>query len=145
MADGHELRATSDHMFAIIDRLAHVEREKREVAIGSDAFVELAAEVEQLSRLVFRWSGFQMELARESSAAAARGDAPNRPIAMIEPRALDRVLALWREAQIRMELAKPGSPEARAATNDIERLREEYHETTDTLLAEDADRPTDVF
>ena len=137
MADEHELRATSDHTFAIIDRIAQIERDKREVVIGSPHFVDLASEVEQLARLLFRWASFQMQLATESSAAASRGDVPNQAIDTIKPRALDRVLALWREAQIRLELAKPGSPEAQAAATDIERLREEYHATTEAKLAED--------
>jgi len=138
MADEHELRATSDHTFAIIDRIAQIERDKREVLIGTSEFVELAGEVERLTRLLFRWAGFQRQLAAEASAAAARGEAPNRPIDMIEPRALDRVLALWREEQIRLELAKPGSPEAQAAAEEIERLREEYHGTMEAKLVEDA-------
>ena len=44
----------------------------------------------------------------------------------VEPRPLDRVLAHWREAQLRLEIAKPGSPEAEEAVRDIERLRDEY-------------------
>jgi hypothetical protein len=44
----------------------------------------------------------------------------------VEPRRLDRILANWREAQFRLEIAALGSPEAEAATREIERLREEY-------------------
>ena len=139
MTDEHELRATSDHTFAILDRLGTIEKDKREVSIGSPEFVEMAAEVERLARILFRWSGLQMQLAKESSAAARRGEVLDQTIEMMAPRALDKVLALWREAQIRLELAKPGSPEAEAAANDIERLREEYHDTTETKLGENGD------
>lgn len=62
--------------------------------------------------------------------AAARIEAgelgPNVRLVDVEPRPLDRVLAHWREAQLRLEIAVPGSPEAEAAARDIERLREEY-------------------
>ena len=141
MADQHEIRATSDHTFAILERLRTVEHDKREVALGSPEFVEMAREVERLSRLLFRWAGLQMQLATESSAAVSRGDIPADPLVAIQPRALDRVLALWREAQMRLELAKPGSAEAAAAADDIERLREEYHGTMEAKLAtEETDR-----
>ncbi|HET7473400.1 MAG TPA: hypothetical protein VFJ71_09765 [Candidatus Limnocylindrales bacterium] len=137
MADEHEIRATSDHTIAIIERLGQIEHDKRGVALGSPEFISMAAEVERLSRLLFRWSGFQMQLATESASAVSRGDIPAEPLAAVQPRPLDRVLALWREAQIRLELAKPGSPEADAAATDIERLREEYHATTEAKLSED--------
>ena len=44
----------------------------------------------------------------------------------VEPRKLDVILAQWREAQLRLEIATPGSTEAELAVGDIERLREEY-------------------
>lgn len=56
----------------------------------------------------------------------------------VEPRPLDRILANWREAQLRFELATPGSPEAEAATADIERLREEYQATHEVRMTSDA-------
>jgi hypothetical protein len=139
MTDEHEIRATSDRTIAILERLGRIEHEKREVALGSPEFVAMAGEVERLSRVLFRWSGIQMQMATESAAAVSRGDLPAGPIAAIRPRRLDRVLALWREAQIRLEVAKPGSAEAEAAANDIERLREEYHATTEAKLAEHDD------
>ena len=51
---------------------------------------------------------------------------PDVRLINVEPRPLDRVLAQWREAQVRLELATPGSPASEAAVQDIERLREEY-------------------
>jgi hypothetical protein len=47
---------------------------------------------------------------------------------------MDRILANWREAQLRFELAQPGSPEAEVATSDIERLREEYQAAHETIV-----------
>jgi hypothetical protein len=136
MADERELRATSDQMVAILERLGRIEQDKREVAVGSPEFVAMAVEVERLARILFRWSGFQMQLATASVDAVERGDASAVPLTTIHPRPLDRVLALWREAQFRLELAQPGSPEAEMASNDIERLREEYHATMEAKLAE---------
>ena len=106
--------------------------------LGSPGFVSMAVEVEQLSRVLFWWAALQLQLARDASAAVARGELPAQPLSTVQPRALDRVLALWREAQIRLELAAPGSADAQAAADDIERLREEYHATTERKFA-DAD------
>src|SRR3954470_4906337 len=127
MPDQHEIRATSDHMLRMLDELRDVETRKREAPIGTPEFVGLAEEAENLSRLVFRWSGLQMQLASQSQAAVRGGTLEPEPTTSIEPRPLDRVLALWREAQFRLETPRPGSAEAEAAANDIERLREEFH------------------
>jgi len=137
MPDQHEIRATSDHMVRMLDQLRDVEMRKRETPIGTPEFVGLAEEAEHLSRMVFRWSGLQMQLASQSQAAVRGGTLDPEPITAIEPRPLDRVLALWREAQIRLETARPGSEEAEAAANDIERLREEFHATTEAKLIAD--------
>ena len=137
MPDQQEIRATSDHMMLMLDQLRDVETRKRETPIGTPEFVGLAEESEHLSRMVFRWSGLQMQLASQSQAAVRGGTLESEPIVTIEPRPLDRVLALWREAQFRLEIAMPGSAEAEAAANEIERLREEFHATTDAKLAAD--------
>jgi len=39
---------------------------------------------------------------------------------------MDRILAQWREAQLRLEIAKPGSDEALLGAEAMDRLREEY-------------------
>jgi hypothetical protein len=44
---------------------------------------------------------------------------------------MDVVLAAWREPQLRLEIATPGSSEAAAAAEAVERLREEYQATFD--------------
>jgi hypothetical protein len=47
------------------------------------------------------------------------------------------ILANWREAQLRLEIARPGSPEASSAADGIERLREEYHAAHEVLANSD--------
>ena len=128
-----EFRATTDQMLHIIDQFRATEAAKQHVPIGSDEFIRLAKQAEDLSRLAYRWAGMQLSMALDTRDRIARGqlDSETRLIEVV-PRPLDRVLADWREAQFRLEIASLGSPEAEAATRDIERLREEYqagHET----------------
>lgn len=117
-----DARATSDRMLALVDRLRGIEQQKRQHPIGSDPFLALAAEAEQLSRLIFRWSQMQGALAEESP---RRADT-SHSISDVQPRPIHRLLADWREAELRLLGATPGSPEAEAATDQIEALREEY-------------------
>jgi hypothetical protein len=117
MTDRGEIRATSDHMLGMIDRLRAIEEEKRNVEVGSGKFVELAREAETLGRLVFRWSAIQMQLAEQSTSHVEHGRLPPEPLTSFEPRPLDRILAAWREAQLRLEIARPGSEEAAAAAD----------------------------
>ena|SRR5215212_1787987 len=135
MTDEGEIRASSDSMLAMLDRLKALEVDKRQYPLGSAEFVERAEEVERLSRLVFRWSGIQQQMADQSVRRVETGALPAEPLAEVEPRPLDRILATWREAQLRFELAKPGSPEAQDAADEIERLREEYHATAEAKMA----------
>ena len=128
MEDEHSLRATSDRMMEILDRLGGIETDKRSEAIGSDTFVALAREAEQLSRLVMRWAGLQLQLAEQSTTAVQRGEMARKPIESVEPRPLDRILASWREAQMRFELARPGSPDAAQAADEIAQFRNEFAE-----------------
>jgi hypothetical protein len=73
-------------------------------------------------------------MADQSVRRVETGTLPAEPLAAVEPRPLDRILAAWREAQLRFEMAKPGSPEAHGAADEIERLREEYHATAETKM-----------
>jgi hypothetical protein len=117
-----EIRAAADHMLELMDQLRQAEERKREVALGSEAFVELALRVAIRARVVSRWADLQLQLAQSIPYGVE-----DVSIADLRPRPLERVLALWREAQIRLELAPPGSPAATQAVEDIERLRNEYH------------------
>lgn len=91
-------------------------------------FVDTANKAADQGRLVFRWTQMQVEMAHDAAARLARGEqAPNIHLVEVVPRPIDRILAHWREAQIRLEIARPGSPEAAKAVDDIERSRDEYH------------------
>jgi hypothetical protein len=119
-----EFRAFTDQMLELIDELREAERTKQDVQMGSPEFLEAARKAEDLSRLAFRWAQMQLQMALEVQDQG--GDMADVRLINVEPRPLDRVLAAWREAQMRLDLATPGSPESEAAVGDIERLREEY-------------------
>lgn len=116
-----EIRAAADHMLELIAEVRGAEERKREVPLGSEAFVELAVRVAMGARVVSRWADLQLQLAQGIPFGVE-----DVSISDVPPRPLERVLALWREAQIRLELAPPGSPAAAEAVDDIERLRNEY-------------------
>jgi len=119
-----EFRAFTDQMLEFIDQLRAAEEAKRDVEMGSPEFVEAARKAEELSRMAFRWAQMQLQMALEVQDQG--GDMTDVRLIDVEPRPLDRVLAAWREAQMRLDLATPGSPESEAAVRYIERLREEY-------------------
>ena len=116
-----EIRAAADHMLELMDEVRHAEERKREVPLGSEEFVELAVRVAMRARVVSRWADLQLQLAQSIPYGVE-----DVSISDLRPRPLERVLALWREAQIRLELAPPGSAAAAQAVEDIERLRNEY-------------------
>ena len=108
-------------------QLIVAEETKRRLPMGSAEFVESARVTADAARLAFRWSQMQLEMALVAEARVASGEnVVGVELIDVEPRPMDRILANWREAQFRFELATPGSPEAEAATADIEHLREEY-------------------
>jgi hypothetical protein len=88
-----------------IDELRTLERRKQSVGVGTAEFVDLAVKAANQAKLTFRWC--QMQL----------------------------ILANWREAPFRLEIARPGSAEAMSAADDIERLREEYQVAHEAILA----------
>jgi hypothetical protein len=127
MPNRGEFRATTDQLLQMLDELRRMEQGKRSVALGTPEFVELAVKAADQGRVIFRWTQLQLQMAHESAARVERGEqAPNVHLIEVIPRPIDKILANWREAQIRLEIARPGSPEAITATDDIERLREEY-------------------
>jgi hypothetical protein len=131
MPNRGEFRATTDQMLEILDELRALEVEKRAAAVGSRDFVDLARRAADQGRLAFRWTQLQLQMATEAAALLAAGkQAPDVHLVDVVPRPIDRILALWREAQIRLEIAQPGSPAAQSAADDIERLREEYQAAT---------------
>jgi hypothetical protein len=127
MAGRGEFRAIADQLLDILEQLRAYEIRKRGEPLGSDEFVALAEEAEVQGRLVFRWTGMQLEMAREAASGRAQGRLdPDVRLTDVRPRPIDRILAAWREAQIRLEIAKPGTPEAAEAAERVERLRDEY-------------------
>ena len=136
MSNRGEFRAATDQLLAIIDELHTLERRKQTTALGSPEFVELAIKAADQAKLVFRWCQMQLEMALEASARVMSGDeTANVHLIKVVPRPIDRILANWREAQFRLEIARPGSPEAMSAADDIERLREEYQVAYEVVLA----------
>jgi len=130
-----EFRAFTDQMLAYIDQFRAAEERKRSVEVGSPEFIAAAEEASELSRLAFRWAQMQLEMARAMQANADQVASDVRLVDVV-PRPLDRVLASWREAQLRLETAQPGSAEAEAAVKDIERLRDEYQAGHEAQKAE---------
>ena len=127
MPDRGEFRATTDQMLDFLEELIGLERTKQAVEIGSSDFIIAAKKAEELSRLAFRWAQMQLEMAITVQERIASGAIPAQlRLLNVEPRPLDRVLANWRESEFRLQMATPGSPEAEAATRDIEHFREEY-------------------
>ena len=126
---GSALRATSDALIQDLERLALLERQKRQMTPEDPRMVELASEVETIALRVLGRSVRQRELtedAREEVRAGAPG-AMKHPIAAT-PREIHSILAEWREAERRASEARPGSAEAKAAEGEIDRLRDEYRQ-----------------
>lgn len=133
-----EFRATTDQMLDIIDELRRAEEAKQQVPVGSPEFLSAARRAEELSRLSFRWAQMQLQMATETQGRIAAGQlSAETRLINVEARPLDRVLAQWREAQIRLEISEPGSPAAEAAVRDIERLREEYQAGHELLAVDE--------
>lgn len=132
-----DFRATTDQMLEMLARLTSIEKAKQALPLGSDEFIEKAREAEHVSRLVFRWAGVQLQMAEASAVAVQRGELAAGRLLDVELRPLDRILASWREAQLRFEIARPGSSEAAAASDEIERLREEYQAVHEVKVATD--------
>ena len=134
------LRATSDALIRDLERLALLEREKRQMQPDDGRLVELAAEVERLALRVLGESVRQRELTENARelVESESPEAPSRAIAAT-PREIHTILAEWREAERKAMEARTGSAEAAAAKQDIDRLRAEYREAH-----EDAKRRRDA-
>jgi hypothetical protein len=137
MPNRHEFRATTDQQLELIDEFRALEMRKRTVAMGSAEFVEIAIKTADQARLALRWAQMQLEMAYEAALRVESGEQPpDVHLVEVTPRPIDKVLADWREAQLRLEIARPGSPEAKAAVDAIEALREEYQRAHQATLAE---------
>jgi hypothetical protein len=138
MSEESELRATSDSLLEMIDRLRDLESRKRREIVGTQAFAHLAWEVLEVARMVQRWSELQL---RQANEAFAEDDATAaRPLDEVPARRLDVALAEWRQAEIAQSLALPGSPEAERAAAEVARLRREYRILQERKLQEQGER-----
>jgi len=126
---GDALRATSDALLSDLDALQALEQEKRAIQPGDPQLVRIAARIEQLASRVLGTSIEQYRLT-ESVQQLVETGSPDAPDTAIEDtrREMRVILADWRDAERRAELAQAGSPEALAAASDIDRLRLEYRE-----------------
>jgi hypothetical protein len=123
-----ELRATSDSLLRALDRMNELEAEKRTIPTGSERFVELAREVEQLAVEVLRQSQNQSTLAETTEERTDAGGGLGRPIATIPaaPREMATILNEWRDAERSLASVDPSSQDAAIAAANVRRLREEY-------------------
>ena len=127
METGHALRETSDALLRDLDVLAQIEEEKRTLAPGDARLVELAGRIEEVAQRVLAGTVRQHQLTQVANAQVEVG-ARGAPSATINetPRAIQAVLAEWREAERRAAVAEPGSAEASEAAALVQSLREEY-------------------
>jgi hypothetical protein len=124
-----DLRITSDRLLRTLDQLASLENEKRTLKPGSDRFQLLAGEVERLAAQVFAQTHAQKQLGEKAEAVGEAAGVELAPInEATSTRELHTILADWRDAERRMQLADPDSAEHASAIADIGRLRMEYHE-----------------
>jgi hypothetical protein len=138
-----EIRAVADQLLDILAHLRSLEERKRNEPLGTETFVRLAEAAEVQGRLVFRWTGLQLEVARDARRRREAGELdPDARIEDIQSQPLDRILAAWREAQIRLEMARPGSAEAIEAADAIERLRDQYRAVAESKAADAASLAT---
>jgi len=112
-----------------LDALQALEQQKRAIQPGDPQLVKIAARIEQLANRVLGTSMEQFHLTEQVQQLVETGS-PGAPDVPIEDtkREMRVILADWRDAERRAELAQPGSPDALAAASDIERLRVEYRE-----------------
>jgi hypothetical protein len=128
-----ELRRTSDALLDGVNRIRELEHEKRTLPPGSPRFLQLAEEVEELSREVLRRSEREEHLGRRSAELQGRGleHLADRPIDDIPPpRGADIVFVEWTEAERRLAELDPESPDAEAARKEARRLRDEWAGTS---------------
>jgi hypothetical protein len=129
---GDALRRTSDALLRDLETLIQLEEEKRTIAPGDPALVDLAARIELIAKRVLSSSTSQraqtqliQELAEAGSPAV-----PDGPIEET-PRSIEAILAAWRQAERQLDSAEPGSAEAKEAELLVDRLREEYRHAHD--------------
>jgi hypothetical protein len=134
---GRALRDTSDRLVRDLEALSTLEEEKRQLSPDDERFVDLAARIESIAMRVLVASGRQRELT-EQMHQAVNERSPGAPAESIEEtaRPISAILADWRDAERRLEGAKPGSAEEREVEVLVEQLREEYREAHEAARRE---------
>jgi hypothetical protein len=137
MPNRGEFRATTDQLLEMLDELRTMEQMKRSLALGTPEFVEQAIKAADQDRLVLRWTQMQLEWPMSRPRASHAASKPRTSISLRSSHG--RSTGSWptgEKAQLRLEIARPGSAEAASAADDIERFREEYQIAHDALLQE---------
>ena len=124
------VRATSDELLAAIRQLVDAETRKRQTATDSPEFVRLAQVADLAGQMVARWTAAELDAASKARGLVTAGVMSGAPIETVAPRPVAKVLALWREAEYRLDSSDPGSAAGATAQADIERLRGEYQAAT---------------
>ena len=127
-----QLRSASDTLIAALEQMHDLESEKRQVPAGSERFVELARQVDDLALQILRHTEYQESMAETLEERREAGGGVSRPIEQMpsEPRARHLILSDWRDAERRLAAAELGSVEGAQAASDVRRLREEYRSST---------------
>ena len=121
------LRAVSDALLQDLEALVAAEQEKRNVAPDDPRLMTLANEVDAIAQRVLGLTERQQDIAAEVDDLAAEGG-PGAPTESIEDmvRPIGVILAEWRAAEREATTLAEGSPQADAARNAADRLRDEY-------------------
>jgi hypothetical protein len=141
---GKALRATSDALLRDLEAVSTLESEKRRLPPDSPRLVELAEEIEAIAGRLLASTVRQRELAEHVEGLVEEVH-PDVPPTSIEatPREIHVILTEWRDLERAAAQATPGSPEAKAAADRAEELREEYGHAHEAARARNAGgRPT---
>lgn len=135
-----QLRATSDQILLAIDEVSILERQKRGVRPGNDAFVDLARDVRIAAEALLALARVEESVARDLRAEPGARRIPTIEATDPAP-SLAATLTRWREVERQIADAKPGSDEAGRLLLEFERLRREYA----ARLAEIIDRDNEAL
>jgi hypothetical protein len=123
-----DLRVASDRILRTLEQIEVLENEKRDLPPSDARFQTLAKEIERLASEVFAQSHAQKQMGVRAEAVEDRTGVELPSINETNAtRELAVVLAEWRDAERRLQLAAPDSAEHVTAAADVGRLREEYH------------------
>jgi hypothetical protein len=122
------LRAVSDSIVDDLAMLAALESSKRALEPDDPKLVKVTREIERLAARVLGSTTAERQLVEDAYADAVI-ERPGESTASIDatpPRSPRVVLEAWRDAERQAAAAEPGSAEAVALAEQIERLRAEY-------------------